>query len=795
MRFLHIAPVYPPYPSGMGHAARAAAEGLVKLGHQVTVVTLALSNESKPGSSVENGVEIHRLAAWPRYGLAGWPKDLWSILHQSWDGVLLHAPFFGAQEMVLLAKILGWCPKKLVIYYHMDVVSHGWVAFVAWLSRVFVIPLLVRAADTVMASSKSYAETSWLADHWHTTLKKLVINPFGVDTNKFTPPTLHPSLPHSPKTILFVGGLDRPHYFKGLSVLLQAMSIIKHRSDWQLEIIGDGDLRAEYERQSQHLGLTDRVKFLGRQADGLTAAYARAYLHVLPSLDRSEAFGLVVLEAQSSGVPSIVSDLPGVREAIDPNQTGLLVEPGNIIKLQEAIVRLLDDASLHSQMSAASRARVITSYTWDAHCHKIESAMTSPIETSQLTTGGVRSANERLATSHLINYSSRGAQSEESRAHATRGERENEHGADKSEGRILIIHDRFQFRGGAERLVLDLAKMLDADICTEFWCEGETFDRTEVPHSLYVLDQGEPKMMVWRYFRAQWNFWWKTRRLIKQYDTIIFSGNNCLAAALRPLKNQRTILYCHTPVRYVYDLLKRRRSEEPALWKKIIYYDIGKYGIRFLYQLGLGRIQTVIANSKNVQDRLWNFCHTPAKVIYPPIDVQKYRWQGQGDYYLSWARLDSLKRVEDIVRAFQQLPDQKLIVASSGDRESAVRALAANYPNIQVLGWTSNEKLAELVGNCIATIYIPIDEDFGMSPVESMSAGKPCIGVNDGGVRETVIPNKTGLLVPKEPTIADIVAAVKELNPERALAMRTECENWAQQFSSARFEREIREIL
>jgi glycosyltransferase involved in cell wall biosynthesis len=361
--------------------------------------------------------------------------------------------------------------------------------------------------------------------------------------------------------------------------------------------------------------------------------------------------------------------------------------------------------------------------------------------------------------------------------------------------RILIIHDRFQFRGGAERMVLDMAAMLGADICTEFWNEGDTFPKSEVPRGLFVLDEGEPPMMVLRYFRSQWNFWWKTRRLLRQYDTLIFSGNNCLAAAFRPLKGKRAVLYCHTPVRYVYDLLERRRAEEPSLLKRVVYYDIGKYFIRGMYQFGLSRMQTVIANSRNVRDRLWRYCKMPSRVIVPPINTDKFRWLGQGDYYLSWARLDGLKRVEDIVRAFQRMPDKKLVVASGGDREQAVRALAQGFANIEVLGWVEYAKLCELVGNCIATIYIPVDEDWGMSPVEGMSAGKPCIGVDEGGLRETVVPGQTGTLIPKEARVEDLVDAVRELAPERALSMRAACEAHAQQFSSARFEREIREAI
>lgn len=360
--------------------------------------------------------------------------------------------------------------------------------------------------------------------------------------------------------------------------------------------------------------------------------------------------------------------------------------------------------------------------------------------------------------------------------------------------RILIIHDRFQFRGGAERMVLDMCKMLEADLVTEFWT-NESFSQSDVPHKLVILDKGEPKAMVFRYFRSQWNFWWKTRKLIANYDTLIFSGNNCLAAALRPLHGKKTILYCHSPVRYVYDLLSFRRNTEPSLLKRVFYYDIGKYLIRGLYRLGLWRMKVVIANSENVRGRLQYYCHTNSQVIYPPIQTAKYHFIEQSDYYLSWARLDELKRVDHIVEAFKEMPDKKLIVASGGEELEAIRKLAVGSPNIIVLGWVDNEKLYDLVGRCVAGIYIPMNEDFGMTPLEGMAAGKPCIGVAEGGLKETIIPGKTGTLIGAEALVRELVIAVRNLTPERALAMRTNCEAQAQNFSLEVFEKKIREAI
>jgi len=219
--------------------------------------------------------------------------------------------------------------------------------------------------------------------------------------------------------------------------------------------------------------------------------------------------------------------------------------------------------------------------------------------------------------------------------------------------KILIIHDRFQFRGGAERLILTLAQDLGADIATEYWEVKETYSKSEVPAKLFVLDNSEPPAIVWRYFRAQKNFFYKTKDFIKNYDLVIFSGNNSLSASFNlapfwsPLvkgasKNVKKIYYCHSPVRYVYDLFKIRRKSEPSFLKKFIYYDLGKYLIRFFYRLGLKQMDIVLANSINVQNRLKKYCNTNSQVVYPPIETNKFKWLGQKDYYLSFARLDEL---------------------------------------------------------------------------------------------------------------------------------------------------------
>jgi glycosyltransferase involved in cell wall biosynthesis len=188
-------------------------------------------------------------------------------------------------------------------------------------------------------------------------------------------------------------------------------------------------------------------------------------------------------------------------------------------------------------------------------------------------------------------------------------------------------------------------------------------------------------------------------------------------------------------------------------------------------------------------------------VIHPPIDTQNFRWLGQHAYYLSTARLEPYKRVDLIVRAFMEMPNRRLLVASGGSQYAELRELAAEHSNIHFTGWLSDKQLRAFIGRCIATIYLPVEEDFGISPVESMAAGKPVIGVAEGGLIETVVPGETGLLLAprslKDPATA--IAAIREaadwLNADHAAAMRADCEARAAEFDAKIFDRQFREFL
>lgn len=165
------------------------------------------------------------------------------------------------------------------------------------------------------------------------------------------------------------------------------------------------------------------------------------------------------------------------------------------------------------------------------------------------------------------------------------------------------------------------------------------------------------------------------------------------------------------------------------------------------------------------------------------------------DYYISFSKLSSLKRVARAVEAFSDMPDKKLLViyGQNDPQRDEIMALAKGYDNITLLTLTDNNELPKYIAGAIATIFIARNEDFGMVALESMACGVPVIGVDEGGIRETVIEGQTGILLSPEATKEELIQAVDDLTRERALSMSDACIARAEQFSLGAFEERVRE--
>lgn len=361
MKIAQVVSTYPPYHGGMGNVAFAYTERLRARGENVHVFTPRF--EAPP---LDDPEYVHRVPSPLSIGNAAVTPSLFKRL-SGFDVVHLHYPFFGGAEPAIVRKALRH-DQALVVTYHMDTHASGLKGFLFEAHRRALFPWLMARADRILVSSMDYAKNCALTE-LNVPNALLVELPFGVDTERFHPgaePAWRAKLNlGEDPTILFVGGLDSAHAFKGVHVLLEALARLKD-VPWKALIVGDGDLRVTYEENARALGLDGRVQFLGSVSnEDLPALYRVSQLHVLPSVSRGEAFGLVALEAAASGVPSVVSDLPGVRSVVLHKETGWRVPAGNAPALGDALRALLSDRGLRENLGLAARARALRDYAWD----------------------------------------------------------------------------------------------------------------------------------------------------------------------------------------------------------------------------------------------------------------------------------------------------------------------------------------------------------------------------------------------------------------------------------------------
>lgn len=367
MTIAQIICVFPPYKSGMGNSVLKISETLAKRGHNITVFT---PNYGR-WTAEENVLNFKavRLKPWLKRGNGAFIPQLLKQL-KGFDIIHLHYPFFGGAEIVWLAKMLNSKKIKLILHNHMDITGLSPVMKLLSLPTALVKKSLFNRADAIVCSSFDYTAESGIKKYLKKYYDKFFEVPFGVEADKFYP-EINKSVISSPR-ILFVGGLDKAHYFKGIDVLLNALGGLKDMN-WSLRIIGRGELKIKYEKRVRNLNISNIVVFTEKVTDQeLQKAYRHSDIFVLPSINRGEAFGLVLLEAMSSGVPVIATNLPGVRKVFNNGVEGLLAQPNDVASLREALLELIKDGKLRKEMGEAGRKLALAKYSWEKVGEELE---------------------------------------------------------------------------------------------------------------------------------------------------------------------------------------------------------------------------------------------------------------------------------------------------------------------------------------------------------------------------------------------------------------------------------------
>jgi glycosyltransferase involved in cell wall biosynthesis len=353
--------------------------------------------------------------------------------------------------------------------------------------------------------------------------------------------------------------------------------------------------------------------------------------------------------------------------------------------------------------------------------------------------------------------------------------------------KIALVHDWLVTWGGAENVLVDLLALFpDAEVLTLV-----DFMPPPLRARLGATRVTPSRLQRWPFanphFRRYLPLFASAMRALDagRYDVII-ANSHSVAKFVRARPDQLFICYCHTPMRYAWDL------RETYLTQTGLAHGVrGRLVRRVLDRLqrqdlaSNATITRFVANSANVARRIARLYGRDADVIHPPVDTDRFAPGATvGNHYVTVSRLVPYKRVDVLVDAFARMPARRLIVAGAGPELAALRERAT--PNVEVRGHVGDDELVALVQSARAFLFAA-DEDFGIAPLEAQACGVPVIALDRGGVQETVgggVP-QTGELF-ASPTPEEVVAAVERFET-RGAASREACRANAERFSRPRF--------
>ena len=307
--------------------------------------------------------------------------------------------------------------------------------------------------------------------------------------------------------------------------------------------------------------------------------------------------------------------------------------------------------------------------------------------------------------------------------------------------KVAIVHFVLLYMSGAEKVLQALSDIYpDADIFTH------VYDPTNISSDLKkhkiqttFINKLPFAKKLYKYYLPLMPYALEELDLL-DYDLII-SCESGPTKGIVPNPDALHVCYCHSPMRYVWDMYHEYARRRHPMLRFIQAYFIHK--LKIWDSSSANRVDLFIANSSFVSKRIKSFYRRPAAVLSPPVDTHQFEIvSGEGDYYLWLGRFVHYKRADIAVEAFNN-SNKKLIMIGEGEEFEHLKSKANG--NIQMLGFQPFEVMKEKLEHCKALIF-PGIEDAGIVPVEAMAAGKPVIAYNKGGLQDTMIDGKTGIL-------------------------------------------------
>jgi glycosyltransferase involved in cell wall biosynthesis len=355
---------------------------------------------------------------------------------------------------------------------------------------------------------------------------------------------------------------------------------------------------------------------------------------------------------------------------------------------------------------------------------------------------------------------------------------------------IAIFHDFIVGRGGGERVVNLFSNFFPSKIFTSFYLPTytyEEFKRKEIFYCSFPLNKSIIKLREARILKSFIFFDKQIKNIAKiinkNFDVSLFSGFYSIYAS-KFIKMPKFYYIQAEPLEFA---LKRAENKNP------IYQKIYKVFVYKNEKTSLLKMDKIIANSNYTKNMYEKFLEKKVnEVIYPPVDTKSFRYKKNEEFFLFVGRLYKHKRVDIVTKAFSKIPNEKLVVVGDGPLRSYVEKMSKKYNNIDFKGRVSDNVLKDLYSRCKAVIYITEKEPFGLVPVEANASGKPAIVSNEGGVKETIIPEKTGIII-KEPYLENLVKVI--MNFDHFKFKPSECIKNSKRFDITVFIKKWKKVL
>ena len=360
--------------------------------------------------------------------------------------------------------------------------------------------------------------------------------------------------------------------------------------------------------------------------------------------------------------------------------------------------------------------------------------------------------------------------------------------------RIALVHDYLNEYGGAERVLKVLSDMYpDAPIYTAFYKPGSSAynqfkDKKVISSWVHYIPffssyLHSPLRFLTPLIWGSFDF--------SQYDIIIGSSSWYITKGFTKDKNTKEICYCHTPPRWLYGYKTSVGFQK--YWIVKLYAAIVGHFMRLYDFTQAQKVDVFVANSKNIAARIKKFYRRDSTVIYPPVSLPAVSKVSKGDYYLIISRIVGAKGLDLAVNTALKLNLKLKIVGEPAGYYTEYQNLQKLAGNkVEFLGRVSDEELVKLYAGAKAFLALSTDEDFGITPVESMLCGTPVIAFRGGGYLETIIENKTGIFF-DQPTVEYLSSAIKKF--EKSKFKSSDCISQAQKFSREVFVQKIQKLV